>query len=79
MPWRIPLPIWDCKTEVDPVLPFPRTFRGTNHGRPQWRGLTALQELRASGVGVASALDNVRDHWHPHGNHDMLTVWAVAL
>lgn len=30
---------------------------------PQWRGLTLLQELRAAGVTVACASDNVRDQW----------------
>ena len=43
---------------------------------PQWRGLTLLQELRAAGVVVASASDNVRDHWYPYGDFDMLSVWA---
>lgn len=43
---------------------------------PQWRGLTLLQELRAAGVAVASASDNVRDHWYPYGDYDMLSVWA---
>jgi cytosine/creatinine deaminase len=43
---------------------------------PQWRGLTLLQELRQAGVTVACASDNVRDHWHPYGDFDMLSVWA---
>lgn len=43
---------------------------------PQWRGLTLLQELRDAGVTVASASDNVRDHWYPYGDFDMLSVWA---
>jgi cytosine deaminase len=43
---------------------------------PLWRGLTTLQELRAAGVNVASASDNVRDYWYPYGDYDMLTVWA---
>eukprot|EP00977_Amphora_coffeiformis_P024065 scaffold14999_cov184-Amphora_coffeaeformis.AAC.1 len=43
---------------------------------PQWRGLTLLQELRDAGVTVASASDNVRDHWYSYGDFDMLSVWA---
>jgi cytosine/creatinine deaminase len=45
---------------------------------PQWRGLTLLQELRDAGVTVASASDNVRDHWYPYGDYDMLSVWFQA-
>jgi len=55
---------------MDISLDEPRT--------PQWRGLTAFQELRAAGVVVAGASDNVRDHWYPYGDYDMLTVWAAA-
>ena len=46
---------------------------------PQWRGLTLLQELRAAGVTVAAATDNVRDHWYPYGDYDLLTTWAAVL
>lgn len=45
---------------------------------PHWRGLTLLQELRHAGVTVASASDNVRDHWYPYGDYDMLSVWSQA-
>jgi cytosine deaminase len=45
---------------------------------PQWRGLTLLQELREAGVTTAAASDNVRDHWYPYGDYDMLSVWAQA-
>ena len=27
---------------------------------------------------MASASDNVRDHWYPYGDYDMLSVWAQA-
>mmetsp|Transcript_17913 Transcript_17913/g.21963 ORF Transcript_17913/g.21963 Transcript_17913/m.21963 type:complete len:513 (+) Transcript_17913:38-1576(+) len=45
---------------------------------PAWRGMTLLQELRDAGIPVAAASDNVRDHWHPYGDYDMLTVWGLA-
>lgn len=45
---------------------------------PQWRGLTLMQELRAAGVGVAAASDNVRDHWYTFGDYDCLQVWAYT-
>jgi cytosine deaminase len=46
---------------------------------PLWRGLTLLQELRAAGVTVAAASDNVRDWWHPYGDYDCLAVWREAV
>ncbi|CAE8597555.1 unnamed protein product [Polarella glacialis] len=46
---------------------------------PLWRGLTLLQELRAAGVPVAAASDNVRDWWHPYGDYDILAVWREAV
>lgn len=46
---------------------------------PLWRGLTLVQELRAAGVPVAAASDNVRDWWHPYGDYDCLAVWREAL
>ncbi|KAJ8600120.1 hypothetical protein CTAYLR_003487 [Chrysophaeum taylorii] len=46
---------------------------------PFWRGITLLQELKAAGVEVAAASDNVRDHWYPYGDYDMLAVWANAV
>ena len=46
---------------------------------PKWRGLTLLQELRAAGVPVAAASDNVRDWWHPYGDYDCLAVWREAV
>jgi cytosine deaminase len=49
------------------------------HGRtPRWRGVTLLQELKAAGVKVALAGDNVRDAFHPYGDHDMLDVFRDA-
>mgnify|MGYP002631128052 CR=1 FL=1 len=46
---------------------------------PLWRGLTLVQELHARGVNIAAASDNVRDHWHPYGDYDPLSVWHAAL
>ena len=55
------------------------TIDATTPRTPQWRGLTAIQELRTSGVPVAAATDNVRDHWYPYGDYDLLSVWSLAL
>ena len=46
---------------------------------PAWRGLAPVQELRAGGVPVAAASDNVRDWWHPYGDYDGLSVWQHAM
>ncbi|HTH96706.1 MAG TPA: cytosine deaminase [Stellaceae bacterium] len=46
---------------------------------PRWRGITLVQELKAGGVKVALAGDNVRDAFHPYGDHDMLDVFRDAL
>ena len=57
---------------------------------PKWRGITIVQELRATtttktsagsnglGIGVALASDNVRDHWYRYGDYDMLAVWFMG-
>lgn len=58
--------------------PLSRYIPGDAPRTPQWRGLTLLQELRHAGVTVASASDNVRDHWYPYGDYDMLSVWSLA-
>ena len=42
---------------------------------PQWRGVTALHALKAAGVNVMIASDNVRDPFYPFGDLDMLEVW----
>ena len=47
---------------------------------PQWRGLTAVQELRAAGVPTAAATDNVRDGWYAYGDYDAVwETWRMAL
>ena len=42
---------------------------------PRWRGVTALQELKAAGVNVMIASDNTRDPFYAYGDLDMLEVW----
>ena len=46
---------------------------------PRWRGVTALHELKAAGVNVMIASDNVRDPFHAYGDHDMLEVWREGV
>lgn len=59
--------------------PFSLPISHDNPRTPQWRGLTLVQELRAHGVVVVAASDNVRDHWYPYGDYDLLAVWKEAL
>lgn len=42
------------------------------------RGLTRVGELLAAGVNVACASDNIRDHFNPFGDADMLQVALIA-
>jgi len=46
---------------------------------PVWRGLTAVQELRAAGVPLAFASDCVRDWWCAYGDFDLLEVAGLAI
>lgn len=46
---------------------------------PRWRGITLLRELKAAGVAIALAGDNVRDAFHPFGDHDLLDVFRDAV
>ncbi len=46
---------------------------------PRWRGVTALHELKAAGVNVMIASDNVRDPFFAYGDHDMLEVWREGV
>lgn len=45
---------------------------------PRWRGVTLLHEMKARGIPVAVASDNVRDPFHGFGDHDMLEVYREA-
>jgi cytosine deaminase len=57
-------------------LPMCNLFLQDRHaGRtPRWRGVTALQELKAAGVNVLIASDNTRDPFYAYGDLDMLEV-----
>ena len=46
---------------------------------PRWRGVTALHELKAAGVNVMIASDNVRDPFFAYGDLDMLEVWREGV
>lgn len=46
---------------------------------PRLRGLAPVIELRAAGINVAFASDNVRDAFYPYGDFDMLEVLRQAL
>jgi cytosine/creatinine deaminase len=45
---------------------------------PRLRGIAPVGELRAAGVNVAFASDNVRDAFYPYGDFDMLEVMRQA-
>ncbi|MCU0900062.1 MAG: hypothetical protein MUC82_06145 [Cypionkella sp.] len=45
---------------------------------PRLRGLAPAQELRAAGVTVLFASDNVRDPFYPYGTHDPLEMLRLA-
>jgi cytosine deaminase len=46
---------------------------------PRWRGLTLLHELRAAGVPVACASDNVRDAFYAFGDFDPFEVLLQSI
>ncbi len=46
---------------------------------PRWRGVTVLHEMRARGMRVAVAGDNVRDPFYAYGDHDMLDTFTQAV
>ncbi|MDO9524403.1 MAG: amidohydrolase family protein [Gemmobacter sp.] len=45
---------------------------------PRLRGLAPMHELRAAGVPVLLAADNVRDPFYPYGSYDLLDVLRQA-
>lgn len=45
---------------------------GRHDKEPRRRGVTRVREMLAAGVNVACASDNVRDHFRPFGNADLL-------
>jgi cytosine deaminase len=46
---------------------------------PRWRGVTVLHEMKARGMRVAVAGDNVRDPFYAYGDHDMLDTFTQAV
>ena len=46
---------------------------------PRWRGVTLLHEMKARGIPVSLASDNVRDPFHAYGDLDGLEVFAQAV
>jgi cytosine/creatinine deaminase len=46
---------------------------------PRWRGVTAIQELKAAGANVMIASDNTRDPFYAYGDLDMLEVWREGV
>lgn len=53
-------------------------LQGRNGGTPDRRGITRLRELRAAGVKVVVASDNVGDAFCPLGAHDPRAALALA-
>ena len=45
---------------------------------PRWRGVTLLHEMKARGIPVCVASDNVRDPFYAYGDLDMLEVYRMA-
>lgn len=45
---------------------------GRNDHQPIRRGLTRVREFLKAGVNISYASDNIRDHFRPYGNGDML-------
>jgi cytosine deaminase len=45
---------------------------------PRWRGISLLREMHELGIPVALATDDVRDHFYPYGDHDLIDVLAAA-
>lgn len=46
---------------------------------PRWRGVTVLHEMKAAGIRVAVAGDNVRDPFYAYGDHDMLETFSQSV
>lgn len=54
-------------------------LQGRGTGTPDRRGLTRLRELRAAGVRVVVASDNVADAFCPTGQHDPMAALHLAV
>ncbi len=71
-----------------PLVNLHLQARGPNPGAPAgamprrtpfWRGVPLLHELKAHGLNVAIAGDNVRDPFYAYGDHDMLETFTQAV
>lgn len=61
------------------TLPITNLYlQGRTDGTPDRRGITRLRELRAAGVNVVVASDNVSDAFCPLGAHDPRAALALA-
>jgi cytosine/creatinine deaminase len=62
-------------------LPMCNLYLQDRHAQrtPRWRGVTLIHELKAQGIPVAIASDNVRDPFFGFGNHDGLEVFSMAV
>jgi cytosine/creatinine deaminase len=62
-------------------LPMCNLYLQDRHpGRtPRWRGVTLLHEMKALGIPVAVASDNVRDPFYAYGDLDPLEVFREAV
>lgn len=62
-------------------LPMCNLYLQDRHAQrtPRWRGVTLIHELKAHGIPVAIASDNVRDPFFGFGNHDGLEVFSMAV
>ena len=46
---------------------------------PRLRGLAPVQEAQTAGVPVMFASDNCQDPFYPFGDHDILSVFKIAI
>lgn len=67
----IALPLCNLYLQDRPIDDEPYT--------PRWRGLTLIQEMRAAGITVACASDNIRDAFYAYGDLDMLEVLTQSI
>ncbi len=70
----------DARVDVVSLPMCNMYLQGREKGRtPRWRGVTLLHEMKARGLRVAVAGDNVRDPFYAYGDHDMLETFVQAV
>ena len=70
----------DARVDVVSLPMCNMYLQGREKGRtPRWRGVTLLHEMKARGMRVAVAGDNVRDPFYAYGDHDMLETFVQAV